>query len=294
MILDIRVEQPEGREQSGAGRNDDPLDVELRRHAGGEQRPVAAECEQRELARIAPALARYRADRTDHVRRRDLICAIGRILDRHLQRRRDGLGEHRARLLGVELERAADEMLRIDVAEQHVGVGDGRHSAALIVTDRTGRGARALRSDLQSAARVDPDVRAAAGADFGEIDRRHLQRIARAGQQPRTDHDAGADRIFLRARHLAVLHHRGLRGGAAHVEGDDLRKLLRARDRLRADHAAGRAGLDDIHRLGPRRPRRWSARHSTASAAGAPGCRPRRARRAARADRLRRSASHRR
>ena len=33
-------------------------------------------------------------------------------------------------------------------------------------------------------------------------------------------------------------------------------ELLRARDRLRADHAAGRAGLDDVHRL--RRPRRLS------------------------------------
>ena len=70
---------------------------------------------------------------------------------------------------------------------------------------------------------------AAAGADLGEIDRRHLQRVARAGQQPRADHDAGADGILLGARDLAVLDHRGLGRRAAHVEGDDLLELLGAR-----------------------------------------------------------------
>ena len=34
--------------------------------AGGEQRPVAAERQQRELPRVAPALHRHRADRTHH------------------------------------------------------------------------------------------------------------------------------------------------------------------------------------------------------------------------------------
>ena len=42
----------------------------------------------------------------------------------------------------------------------------------------------------------------------------------------------------------------GLGGGAAHVEGDDVRHAARPRQRMGADHAAGRAGLDDVHGLG--------------------------------------------
>ena len=223
-MLDIGIEQAERGEQAGRGRHDDAGDAQRRRHAGGEQRAVAAEGEQRELARIAAALGRHRLDGADHVGGRDQMRAVGRPLDRHAERLGDLFGEHRARLLGVELERAADEMAGIDVAQHHVGVGDGGRRAALVVADRTGRGAGALGTGLQRAAGVDPDMRAAAGAHLGEVDRRHLERVAGAGQQPRADHDAGADRIFLGARDLAVLDHRGLGGGAAHVEGDDLRR----------------------------------------------------------------------
>ena len=210
-----------------------------RRHAGREQRAVAAEGEQREFARIAPALGRHRLDGADHVRGGDQMCAVGGAFERHAERLRDLLLERRARLLGVELQRAADEIRRVDVAEQHVGVGDGRRLAAHVVADRARRSARALRPRLQRAARIDPHVRAAARADFGEIDRRHFQRVARAGEQARADHDPGADRVFVCARDLAVLDHRGLRGRAAHVEGDDLVEVLGARERMRADHAAG-------------------------------------------------------
>ena len=92
-------------------------------------------------------------------------------------------------------------------------------------------------------------MRAAAGADLGEVDRRHLQRVAGARQQARADHDAGADRVFLRRAStspsstieaLAVVP--PMSKVMIFVE------LLRARQRLRADHAAGRAGFDDVHR----------------------------------------------
>ena len=56
VMFDVCVEQPERREQSSRRRHDDAADAERRRHAGGEQRPIAAESEQRELARVAPAL----------------------------------------------------------------------------------------------------------------------------------------------------------------------------------------------------------------------------------------------
>jgi hypothetical protein len=139
-------------------------------------------------------------------------------------------------------------MCRVDVAEQDVGVSDCRRLAAQVVADRAWKSAGALRADLQCAAGVDPDMRAAAGPDLGEIDRRNFQRISSPRQQARADHNPGADRVFLSAGDLAVFDHRRLRSRASHVECDDLLEVLRARQRLRADHAAGRTGFDDVHR----------------------------------------------
>src|SRR5262249_13777200 len=120
--------------------------------------------------------------------------------------------------------------------------------AALVVANRAGLGARALRADLQRAARVNPYMRPATCTDLGEVDRRDFQGVARPGEQARADHDAGADRIFVRTRQLTLLDDRRLGGGAANVEGDDVLKLFRPRQRLRADHAGRRPGLDDVDR----------------------------------------------
>ena len=59
----------------------------------------------------------------------------------------------RAAAVGVELHLAAEEIVRIEPAEHHVGVGDGRLGAAAAVADRAGIGARALRADLERADR---------------------------------------------------------------------------------------------------------------------------------------------
>src|SRR5262249_61875628 len=109
-------------------------------------------------------------------------------------------GEYKLRLRSVELERAADQCFWFNEAEQHIGIGQGWHVAALVVADRARLGTRALRTDLQGAARVDPYVRPAASTDLGEVDRRDFQSVARPREQARADHDAGADRIFVRAR----------------------------------------------------------------------------------------------
>ncbi len=57
--------------------------------------------------------------------------------------------------VAVELEAPAEEMVRVDVAEDHVGVGDGRLAAAAAVADRTRYGAGRARADTQGAALVD-------------------------------------------------------------------------------------------------------------------------------------------
>ena len=110
VVLDVGVEQAEGREQAGRRRHDDARHAERRRHAAGEQRAVAAEGEQREVARVAAALGRDRLDGADHVGGGDQMRAVGRVLQRHAQRAGDRALEHAARLVGVERERAADEV----------------------------------------------------------------------------------------------------------------------------------------------------------------------------------------
>ena len=147
----------------------------------------------------------------------------------------------------------------IDVAQHHIGIGDRGIRAAGIVTDRTGRGAGALRSDLHGAAGVDPQQRPAARTHFGQIDSRHLQRVSGAGEQAGANHDPAAHRILIGAGHLAIFDQRRLRGGAAHVERDRLGNAHLAHQRLHADDAGGRAGLDDVHRPRHRRLRSGQA-----------------------------------
>ena len=76
----------------------------------------------------------------------------------------------RTRCLGIELELTAEEALGIEPAEREIGVGHGRLAAAAPVAGGTGRGACALRPDMQSLLRIEPGDRTAAGADLDDID----------------------------------------------------------------------------------------------------------------------------
>jgi Hydantoinase/oxoprolinase N-terminal region len=248
MGLDAADVPAERGEETGRRRHDDAAHAERPRYPAGEERAVAAEGEQHELPRIAAALGRHRLDRPDHVRRGDLVRPVGRSVGAHAEWAGDPLPESVPRLFGIELNGAADEVPRVDVTKDEVGIGHRRNGAALIVADRPGRGAGAFRAHPQCPSGVDRDQRAATGADLGEVDRPYLQRVTGAGEEARADHHAGADRILGGTGDLAVLDDRHLRGGAAHVEGDDLRQLLGARQRLRANDAGRRSRFDDVHR----------------------------------------------
>src|SRR5271166_4778257 len=199
VIRNLRIEQAPGRKDTGGGRDQYLPDHQRLGHRGGEQRPVAAKGDERIFAGIATPLARHRLDCPDHVRRRDQMGAPGTLFDRHAERLRDLVLDGRTRLARVEPDRTADQMIGVDVTENDIGIRQGRLGAPEVVTDRTRRSAGAVRSDLQCPAGVDPDDRAAACPDFGQIDRRHLQCVAGARQQPRADHDAAADE-YSRAR----------------------------------------------------------------------------------------------
>ena len=150
VVLDLGVEQAEGREEPGRGRHDDARHLQRPGHPGGEERPVAAEGEERVLARVAAALARDRADRAHHVRRGDQVSAVGRLGERQAERHGDPLLEDLVGARRVELHRAAGQRRRVQVAEDDVGVGDGRLGAAEVVAERPGE-APALRGPTCSA-----------------------------------------------------------------------------------------------------------------------------------------------
>ena len=140
----------------------------------------------------------------------------------------------------VELQLAAEEAVGVEPAEHQIGVGHRRLGAAAAVADRARRRAGAARADVQAALRVEPGDRAAAGADLDDVDHRRLDRKAL---------HVAADVVDRLDREAAVLDQRALRGGAAHVEGDDVLEAERLRVGAGADAAADRAGLDQRDRL---------------------------------------------
>ena len=137
---------------------------------------------------------------------------------------------------GVEPLAAAEEIIGIEQAADEVGVGHRRVAAAAAVAHRPRIGARALRPDREEAGAVDPDDRAAAGGDGGEIERGNVELPAR--------HHALGD--FERR----ALDEGDVAAGAAHVEGDEAAFAVAAEMRARL-RAGRRAGEQAVHGLLP-------------------------------------------
>ena len=133
-------------------------------------------------------------------------------------------------------------------AEQDVRVGHGRLDAAAAVAGRPRVGAGTARSDLQPAGGVEPRDAAAARADLGDVDRRDPQELARAADQPAPRGHRAADLVLAAAGDRAVLDQRGLRGRAAHVEGDHVPHAELLRHPAGGDDARRRARLEREHR----------------------------------------------
>ena len=125
-LAQVGHDQPLRAQDAGCERHEAARDAEALRHVGRVQRPGAAERQQREGARIMPALDRDRADRPHHVGDDDPEHAVRGALDR----KAEPLGERRDRIAGercVERHVAAEQATR-KPAEHQVGVGDSGRS----------------------------------------------------------------------------------------------------------------------------------------------------------------------
>ena len=139
-------------------------------------------------------------------------------------------------------------MQRVQVAQQHIGIGYRSVLAAQPVAGGARVGAGAQRPDAQGAAAVHGGDATAASADLCQVNGRDAQDVAAAAQQPVADADAAADLVFRCLEHLTVLDDGGLGGGATHVQGHQVGHL-EATSQVEGPHHAGcGAGLDAVDR----------------------------------------------
>ena len=173
----VRQQRAEGRAEARMGRHHDFLHLQRSRHVHGVQRAGAAEGDQRIVAVVDAALDGHQPDGVRHV--------LGRGLQdrpRRLHRRKPERGtEPRHRLVRtrrVEGHLAAEEVVGVEAAQHHVGVGHRGLGAALAVAGGAGVGAGAARPDAEQAADIDMGDGTAAGADGGVVDEERTHRHA--------------------------------------------------------------------------------------------------------------------
>ena len=195
----------------------------------------AAEAVQRIAGDVVAALHRDFLDRVGHVLDRDLDEAVGDLFRRFAADLFGQFGEGLLHGVGVErlvLVRAENlrEEIGDELADQHIGVGDGERAAAAVAF-RAGIGAGGIRADAE-ARPIEVQHRAAAGRD--RVNEHHRRAHAHA-------RDLGLEGALVFA---VVVRHVG--GGAAHVEADQILEAGFAAGLGHADHAAGGAGQDRV------------------------------------------------
>ena len=234
----------EGAEQAGGVRHQHPLDA----HGGGKfsgvHRTGAAERHQQIIACIAPTFDSDGANGADHVGGGDQEDAVRGIFHRKAGGIGDLLADRCLRQRRIDGTHTTGDRVRVQIAEYGIGVRHRRFGAAQAVAGRPRRRPATARADAQRAAGVEPGDAAAAGADFGDVDGGHPDRMAATAGMAH----ATADGVFQRHERLAVFDQRALGGGAAHVEGDQIRLADLLGEVAAGEHAGGRAGFDDIHR----------------------------------------------
>ena len=144
----------------------------------------------------------------------------------------------------VELHAPTEEIVRVEIAEQQVGIGDSRLCAAQPVTSRPRVCPGRFWTDLEQAQIAQMGNTATARADFDQLDGGHAH-----GQ-------AAASFEAVDTRNLKVVAHRGLTVadhthlccGAAHVKGDEIRLAGHLAIKDRRQHSCCRPRFDQTYR----------------------------------------------
>ena len=212
-------------------RHDHLAHAELAREDAGVRGPRAAEGEQHEIARIEAFFHRHLADHVGHLQLDDAADPGGALRCIHSQgfcKPADGI----YRCPFIQLNLPAREVVGVEVAEDQLGIGDGRHAAAAAVAHRPGESAGAVGADGHGARLgLDAHQAAAARADRLQVDFRQevLVLVGVADE---------------RVGRLAVVDDRDVERGAAHVGGDDVFLAHRGAEEHRRGDARHRAGVE--------------------------------------------------
>ncbi|MPL90461.1 hypothetical protein SDC9_36511 [bioreactor metagenome] len=236
-VFEIRRRTAEGREARGPGRHDHVLEAQPLGVAVGMDRPRAAIAEAHEAAR-AVALARdHRAQIVAQVAVEQLDDARGRVLDRQAERVGDLFLHRVPGALAAELHLPAEEVVGVQVAEDHVAVGNGHRLDPRGLPADADAIARRIRAELDRlGVGIEPDEAARPRAD--RIHRHQRQRQ----QQPR---HVGV----VLDRQLVLRDQRHVEGGAADVGTGDVRIAQHLAQILRPDHPADRPRHDRARKL---------------------------------------------
>ena len=111
--------------------------------------------------------------------------------------------------LFVKLHLTSQEIVLIKIAQQEIGIGHTRVSAAFPVADGSGVGPGALRPDPEQTQRINPSNTAAAGADALYVDHFHGHSLVFNPVKIRGWDDPVSDKTDIKA-------------GAAHVNGENV------------------------------------------------------------------------
>ena len=142
-------------------------------------------------------------------------------------------GEGFAGAVGMKDHSALEKGFGAEVAEDHVGIGDGGLISPAIAGG-SGAGSGAFGADPQGAAGIDRGDGAAAGADGVHVHHGHADGKAAEGVP-------GGDYRLLPDQ-------RDIGGGAAHVEGDEISVMTPGpRDSHGPDHPGGGTGKEGVH-----------------------------------------------
>ena len=141
----------------------------------------------------------------------------------------------------VEAHPAAEEVVRVDDAEHHVGVGHGRPHAAEAVAGGAGIGAGALRPHAKQPARIDMGDGAAARTHRAHVHLGDAQHVELGQHRLRRDDE------------LAVAHCGDVERGAAHVDHHEIGRIREPsggdrRQRRPRHHAVDRPLGDFVRR----------------------------------------------
>src|SRR5829696_3169291 len=229
LVGDVGGDEAEGAVHGSGVRDHDRRDSEIRAVRADVHAGRAAEREEREAARVEPALHRGLVQEVVEEAVRELVHRR-RGLDRlEAERLGDLLLEETSRVCDVELGATTQEVPGIEIAEDRVDVGDGRLGAAMRVADGAGVRPGALRANpRRTGALVDRDDAPARKAQRDHI---HLRKGVVVAEDER----------FTLVLDQPLTHRADLEGGASHVRGDDVPQPEFLSEALRADETADRA-----------------------------------------------------